>query len=81
VDFHIDPAWVVASVTSIITALVTAVGITYRGQIKALTDENQFLRGLLLGSTGVQKDQSKILDRAVTLAELRAEVRRKEDPT
>lgn len=71
----IDAAWVVAGVTTVVGSLATAVGITYRGQIKALTDENQFLRSLLATSVGVAGHQSKNLERAVTLAEIRAQIR------
>jgi hypothetical protein len=64
--------WIIATGATIITSLVTALGITYRGQIKALTDENKFLRSLLFEYAGVSKRQTTIADRAVTQTEVRA---------
>jgi hypothetical protein len=39
--FRIDPAWVIAGLTTTIGTLSTVVGILYRGQVKALETESR----------------------------------------
>lgn len=40
-NFRIDPAWVIAGLTTTIGTLSTVVGILYRGQVKALETESR----------------------------------------
>lgn len=66
---RIEPAWIITAVSSIITALVTALGVTYRGQVQVLTSENKRKDDLvdrLIAQIGRAADAQ---DRTVTLIE------------
>lgn len=70
-----EASWFVAALLGAISTLAGAIVIVYRGQIKALTDENRFLRGLLLANVDISKMTTRNSDRAITLAEIRAQLR------
>lgn len=69
---RIDLPWLLTGLATILTSLVTAVGVTYRGQIKALEDENRFLRGLVSQQAGTSETSTEVQRRAILLAEMRA---------
>lgn len=74
--FRIDPAWVIAALTTAIGTLSTVVGILYRGQVKALETESRRKDELideLILQIGRTAD---VQDRTVSVVEQRERARR-----
>lgn len=65
----IDLPWVVAGLTTIIGSLATAVGITYRGQIKALENESKRKDELIDRLVRQIGRTADVQDRAITVVE------------
>lgn len=73
---RIDLPWLLTGIATVITSLVTAVGITYRGQIKALTDENK-RKDQLIDKLIVQvRRTADVQDRTLTVVEERGRAQR-----
>lgn len=68
-EMGIDLPWIVAGLTTVIGSLATAVGITYRGQIKALENESRRKDELIDKLVRQIGRTADVQDRTVSLVE------------
>jgi hypothetical protein len=75
-SFRIEPAWVIAGLTTTIGTLSTVIGILYRGQVKALETESRRKDELIDELVSQIGRAADVQDRTVSVVEQRERGRR-----
>lgn len=74
--FHIEPAWVIATLMTTLGSLSTVIGILYRGQVKALETESRRKDELIDELVKQIGRTADVQDRTVSVVEQRERGRR-----